>query len=91
VTFLYTLAEGVCPNSYGINVARLARLPDSLVRKAARMSKQLAGVHAAAAAASSEVGVLEGIEAELRLVVERSDNAALTSLWRRARAALAAK
>ncbi|KAK9807187.1 hypothetical protein WJX73_005617 [Symbiochloris irregularis] len=31
VTFLYKLAEGACPKSYGPNVARLAGLPPSLL------------------------------------------------------------
>jgi hypothetical protein len=53
------------------------------------MAKQLAGVHAAAAAGGGgSGGELADIEAELHLVVERADNAALTSLWRRANAAL---
>lgn len=30
VTFLYKLAPGPCPKSFGINVARLAQLPDSV-------------------------------------------------------------
>lgn len=35
VTFLYRLSDGACPKSYGTNVARLAGLPDSVVRRAA--------------------------------------------------------
>ncbi len=34
VTFLYTLQEGCANKSYGINVARLAHLPDSLLDRA---------------------------------------------------------
>eukprot|EP00953_Heterococcus_sp_UTEX-ZZ885_P013477 7705-Heterococcus_DN1.PRE.5 len=30
VTFLYTLAPGPCPKSFGINVARLAQLPEQV-------------------------------------------------------------
>lgn len=30
VTFLYKLAPGPCPKSFGINVARLAQLPDAV-------------------------------------------------------------
>lgn len=30
VTFLYKLAPGPCPKSFGINVARLAQLPDGV-------------------------------------------------------------
>ena len=35
VTFLYTLAEGACPRSYGVNVARLAGLPAEVLASAA--------------------------------------------------------
>ncbi|CAL9753886.1 unnamed protein product [Musa acuminata subsp. burmannicoides] len=38
VTFLYRLAPGSCPKSYGVNVARLAGLPSSVLQKAARKS-----------------------------------------------------
>ena len=40
VTFLYRLTEGACPKSYGVNVARLAGLPESVVRRAAVASQQ---------------------------------------------------
>jgi DNA mismatch repair ATPase MutS len=35
VTFLYTLQDGPCPKSFGINVARLARLPREVRARAA--------------------------------------------------------
>lgn len=38
ITFLYTLGDGPCPKSFGINVARLARLPEEVLEKAARFS-----------------------------------------------------
>jgi DNA mismatch repair protein MSH6 len=38
ITFLYTLGEGVCPKSFGINVARLAGLPEDVLLKAKRIS-----------------------------------------------------
>lgn len=30
ITFLYKLAPGFCPKSYGFNVAKLAGLPDEV-------------------------------------------------------------
>ena len=50
VTFLYKLAPGACPRSYGTNVARLAGLPERVVLRAAHMSqaKELRDVTAAA-------------------------------------------
>ncbi|GMF49292.1 unnamed protein product [Phytophthora fragariaefolia] len=40
VTFLYKLEDGMCPKSYGINVAMLAKLPDEVIECAARKSEQ---------------------------------------------------
>ncbi|KFK30776.1 hypothetical protein AALP_AA6G024700 [Arabis alpina] len=34
VTFLYRLTPGACPKSYGVNVARLAGLPDYVLQRA---------------------------------------------------------
>jgi len=39
VTFLYKFTKGVCPKSYGMNVAKLAGLPESVVRRAGEMSE----------------------------------------------------
>ncbi|KAI3741753.1 hypothetical protein L1987_59429 [Smallanthus sonchifolius] len=40
VTFLYKLTPGACPKSYGVNVARLAGLPDDVLKKAAIKSEE---------------------------------------------------
>lgn len=40
VTFLYRLTDGACPKSYGVNVARLAGLPEEVVYRAAVVSEQ---------------------------------------------------
>jgi DNA mismatch repair protein MSH6 len=40
VTFLYKLEEGASDRSYGLNVARLARLPDSIIKRAHVMSQR---------------------------------------------------
>jgi len=38
ITFLYTLGEGSCPKSFGINVARLAGLPEEVLQSAKKKS-----------------------------------------------------
>lgn len=38
ITFLYTLGHGPCPKSFGVNVARLAGLPDDVLQKAKAVS-----------------------------------------------------
>ncbi|RAL49223.1 hypothetical protein DM860_014441 [Cuscuta australis] len=40
VTFLYRLTLGICPKSYGVNVARLAGIPDSILQRAAQKSQE---------------------------------------------------
>ena len=45
VTFLYNLSKGACPKSYGVNVARLAGLPDAVVQRASSFARQLEEQH----------------------------------------------
>merc|ERR1711974_302343 len=39
VTFLYKAVPGACPRSRGMNVARMAQIPDEIVMKAEKISK----------------------------------------------------
>lgn len=41
ITFLYKFAGGACPKSYGFNAARLAELPDIVIRQGSQKAKQL--------------------------------------------------
>ncbi|KAI1502425.1 DNA mismatch repair protein msh3 [Biscogniauxia marginata] len=41
ITFLYEVGEGVAHRSYGLNVARLARIPRKVIDVAARKSREL--------------------------------------------------
>lgn len=45
VTFLYRLTPGACPKSYGVNVARLAGIPDTVLQKAAVKSQEFEGLY----------------------------------------------
>ncbi|GAB2298057.1 hypothetical protein Dimus_032132 [Dionaea muscipula] len=40
VTFLYKLTPGACPKSYGVNVARIAGIPESVLEEAALKSRE---------------------------------------------------
>ena len=40
ITFLYSLGPGTCPKSFGINVARLASLPEEVLSNAKRVSHE---------------------------------------------------
>ncbi|GCB63796.1 hypothetical protein scyTo_0011669, partial [Scyliorhinus torazame] len=44
ITFLYQLTEGAADCSYGLNVAKLASIPEEVLRKAAQKSKELEGL-----------------------------------------------
>jgi DNA mismatch repair protein MSH6 len=39
VTFLYKLTDGKCPQSYGMNVARMARIPETIIENAEKMAQ----------------------------------------------------
>lgn len=41
ITFLYKLAEGNCPKSYGFNAARLAGLPQNIINQAREIAMNL--------------------------------------------------
>ncbi|XP_066568011.1 DNA mismatch repair protein Msh3 isoform X2 [Amia ocellicauda] len=44
LTFLYQLTEGAAARSYGLNVARLAEIPEEILRTAVIKSKELEGL-----------------------------------------------
>jgi DNA mismatch repair protein MSH6 len=65
VMFLYKLVGGACTKSYGLNVARLARLPEPVLAKANAKSKEFESTMVAAAReslASAIVRVAKEIE-----------------------------
>lgn len=41
VIFLYKVCPGACPKSYGVNVARLAGMPESILQRASTCSAEL--------------------------------------------------
>ncbi|KAM4638526.1 DNA mismatch repair protein Msh3 isoform 2-T5 [Amazona ochrocephala] len=44
ITFLYQITKGVSARSYGLNVAKLADIPEEILKKAAHKSKELEGI-----------------------------------------------
>jgi DNA mismatch repair protein MSH6 len=57
VTFLYRFARGGCPKSYGLNVARLAQLPEEVIARAGERSAEFEEALATA------IGKSQGAEA----------------------------
>ncbi|CAN0888815.1 DNA mismatch repair protein MSH6 [Linum grandiflorum] len=45
VTFLYRLTPGACPKSYGVNVARLAGLPEHVLQTAVAKSSEIEALY----------------------------------------------
>ena len=41
ITFLYQLTEGAAGRSYGLNVARLANIPETILHTAAKKAREL--------------------------------------------------
>ena len=62
VTFLYTAVPGAAPSSFGLNVARMAGLPDDVLCRAAELAARLQC--GSGRVSSSGGGVEEAAEAE---------------------------
>ena len=81
ITFLYTLGHGPCPQSFGVNVAKLAGLPDEVLSRAKQKSTSF----------EKEMGSNEGDkvspqEAEelcsrLATAIEAGDEHQAASIW----------
>ena len=83
VTFLYTLGEGACPKSFGINVARLADLPEEVLVSAEKRS----GEFEEEVANAGEGGDWEEqFRTKVEEAVRRGDAGEVKKLWRMARA-----
>ncbi len=84
ITFLYRLAPGSSPRSFGINVARLARLPPEILALAAAKSSAFED----SISASADWQQAVAIGRRLLESAMRDDTAAdeITDLWRRAKA-----
>jgi DNA mismatch repair protein MSH6 len=86
VVFLYKFIRGVCSKSFGMNVARLAGLPSSLVSRAHTMSQhfeeRLEKAHKliAKSSSSSSSSSLSLLVREVAAALEKNDLSALSSL-----------
>ncbi|XP_010556697.1 PREDICTED: DNA mismatch repair protein MSH6 [Tarenaya hassleriana] len=62
VTFLYRLRPGACPKSYGVNVARLAGLPDSVLKRAVEKSREFEALYGDTAKERRQAKTLTRVE-----------------------------
>jgi len=81
ITFLYTLAEGACPKSFGINVAKLAGLPDEILSKAKQKSAAFERQMVAGKVNSGARTQDGSLETQVKTLLERNDMDALNKLW----------
>ena len=86
ITFLYTLAEGSCPASFGINVAKLAGLPDEVLSKAKTKSTNFEQTMKRGAKHSSEATGDRHMMERICQAVEDNDHNAIQMLWESASA-----
>ncbi|XP_057719078.1 DNA mismatch repair protein MSH6-like [Arachis stenosperma] len=80
VTFLYRLTPGACPKSYGVNVARLAGLPTSVLQKAAAKSKEFEASYGKSRNASLETNSSNQEWVDEMIVVMKMLNKAAANL-----------
>lgn len=77
VTFLYRLTLGACPKSYGVNVARLAGLPTSVLQKAAAKSREFEASYGKCRKGSSETNSLnQSWVDEIIVIIQKLNNTA---------------
>lgn len=89
VTFLYRLTDGACPKSYGASCARLAGLPDSVVRRAAEKAaeSEAARTGGGASGSSAQGAAAGGSEGDGMEVEEAGAAVAPAQLLQRVQAA----
>ncbi|KAK7396957.1 hypothetical protein VNO78_18120 [Psophocarpus tetragonolobus] len=77
VTFLYRLTPGACPKSYGVNVARIAGLPTSVLQKAATKSREFEATYGKCRKASSVTDTRnKNWVDEIAVIIQNLNNAA---------------
>lgn len=85
ITFLYTLGEGSCPRSFGINVARLAGLPNDVLKKAKNVSNHFEETLNKQKECNSTVSMtslqLLSIKKRLLDACEQENSEEMTSIW----------
>ena len=86
ITFLYTLGPGSCPKSFGINVAKLAGLPEEVLTNAKRVSSEFedemngGGGHKASEEEASEIA------AKIQNLIASEQYDEVLKMWKDARA-----
>mmetsp|Transcript_1989 Transcript_1989/g.2968 ORF Transcript_1989/g.2968 Transcript_1989/m.2968 type:complete len:115 (-) Transcript_1989:92-436(-) len=83
LTSLYTLGEGSCPKSFGINVARLAGLPDEVLSKAKDVSSSFEASMSNASAVVSSNAELLSLQNRVQTAMKKGDLSTVEELWKK--------
>jgi len=70
VTFLYKVTKGAAKNSYGLNVAKIAGIPPSILKEAANKSEELKNTISQGAFANSKIEIFK----QVKEILEKEDN-----------------
>ena len=83
ITFLYTLGQGVCPKSFGINVARMAGLPEDVLFTAKRISAEFEREMTSAEGSRSVVTASNAVQQKNRIIaaIQNGDWDTMEQLW----------
>lgn len=82
ITFLYTLGEGTCPKSFGINVARLAGLPEGVLQKAKRISSDFEQeMNSGASSAKITARTAPAMKKQLYEAIHNNDWEKVKEIW----------
>ena len=87
ITFLYTLGPGTCPKSFGVNVAKLASLPQQVLVNAKRVSEEFeeemkSRNNQEAASINSVNQERAGYEQKIMDAINSGDLVGLEKLWK---------
>lgn len=81
ITFLYTLGQGPCPKSFGINVAKLAGLPDEVLSRAKQKSESFEKEMSKSEGEKVSPQEAEQLCSDLAAAIEAGDDTRATSIW----------
>lgn len=82
ITFLYTLGRGICPKSFGINVAHLAAIPQEILCKAREVSSSFeSAMNGKSLQGSPRSSTVLGFSDSLQVAVAEEQWDLIDSLW----------
>ncbi len=88
ITFLYTLGPGSCPKSFGINVAKLAGLPEEVLANAKRVSTEFEDEMNGAGGNNASEEEASQLTAKIQNLIDSEKYEDVLQMWKDARTKL---